>query len=252
LNLISTTFKNGPTGLLVSRLPCPIVLHLNCEGRSEDDYVHVLSAAHQLGIYNLLIVRGDGYEKASASSSSDRRPIFSSVLDLLAFIRRRFSGQFCVGVPVYPSDSSDERRLRNAIDWLKLKVNVGAEFIVTQAISDYEEFKRFVTELRNQGIDLPTFAGLLPISNSKTYLALKKFGKCGLDIVNEDAIRLCHANDDHEGILQASLDGNVNVAERCLHDQSASALHIFTLNNIAVTVKLVQSVNLSRTTNEQK
>lgn len=94
--------------------------------------------AKQLGIRNLLALRGD-----PPIGKTDWEPIengFNYAVDLIKFIRATYGDYFCIGVAGYPEVHLQASNRDDDIKYLKDKVDAGADFIITQLFYDNEIF----------------------------------------------------------------------------------------------------------------
>ncbi len=74
----------------------------------------------------------------------------------------------------YPEKHVESPNLRKDLEYLKLKVELGAEFIITQMFFDVEYYKDFVKRVREIGIDIPIIAGIKPIESKKSLYTIPK------------------------------------------------------------------------------
>src|SRR5690606_40538381 len=58
--------------------------------------------------------------------------------------------------------------------WLKKKVEMGAEFIVTQMFFNVEKYKEFVNTCREHDIHVPIIPGLKPLTTKKQLITLPR------------------------------------------------------------------------------
>ncbi len=74
---------------------------------------------------------------------------------------------------------------------MKQKVDMGAEFIVTQMFFDNNKYIEFVKKCRENGIDVPIIPGLKPITSSKQLISLPKVFHIDLPEDLSEAIQSC-------------------------------------------------------------
>ena len=152
----------------------PAVPHLICSGFTRSETEYALIELSFLGINNLLILRGD---KAKHDARYTPEPGgYTHAIELEEQVHRFNEGYFmddvrmelaktpfCYGVAGYPEKHFEapnpEEDLRN----LKLKVDAGASYIVTQMFFDNSKYYDFVARCRAAGITVPIVPGIKPI-----------------------------------------------------------------------------------------
>ncbi|MEN8243180.1 MAG: methylenetetrahydrofolate reductase, partial [Chloroflexota bacterium] len=117
-------------------------------GLSPAEISAVLDSYQELGIENILAVRGDpphGDEPFTPHPES-----FPYASDLIAYLRPRYD--FCLGAAGYPEAHIDAESAEKDLEFLKLKVDNGAEYIITNYCYDNQLFFDFVERARGAGI----------------------------------------------------------------------------------------------------
>lgn len=76
---------------------------------------------------------------------------FQHADDLVRYIRRQHGDYFCIGVAGYPTPHVDSTSQDDDIQWLKVKCDAGADFIITQLFYDVEGFEDWVRLCRRSG-----------------------------------------------------------------------------------------------------
>ena len=152
-----------------------IVPHVICGGASRSKVESELLDLHFLGIRNVVALRGDALpgqrffvpEKDGFSHSSELVNMIAHLNKgqyLDPTVRKGTATDFCVGVAAYPEKHYEAANLDTDIEFLKKKVEAGADYIVTQMFFDNDSFFRFVDGCRKAGIDVPIIPGLKPMS----------------------------------------------------------------------------------------
>jgi methylenetetrahydrofolate reductase (NADPH) len=173
-------------------------------GLGPREIASVLEGYAALGVENILVVRGDPPRDPDFRPQPDS---FSYASELLAFIRPRFS--FCLGAAGYPEGHVQAPDLEHDLDFLKRKVDAGAEFILTNYFYDNRFFFHYVDRCRARGITVPIIPGVMPVYSAKMTETLA--ATCGASI--PDSLRKSLAELPAED-KPAALNFGIEFAER--------------------------------------
>ena len=132
---------------------------------------------------------------------------------------------FCVGVAGYPEKHCEAANLSTDIEYLKRKVDAGADYIVTQMFFDNNKFFSFVEKCREAGITVPIIPGIKPISTQKHIELLPK--AFSIDIPEELMKELlkCRTN---EAIYRLGIEWATLQCKELL-ENGARAVHFYTM-----------------------
>ena len=169
-------------------------------GLGPEEINSVMEGYCGIGVDNILVVRGD------PPRDPDFRPHPGSMAyasDLLAYIRLRYP--FCLGAAGYPEGHvRSESRDRDA-DYLRLKVDRGAEFILTNYFYDNRYFFDYLERCRKRGVTAPIIPGVLPVYGIKTTYSLA--ATCGASIPDGLKQELSKfGEDDREAVIAFGID----------------------------------------------
>ena len=136
--------------------------HLTCVSSSKETVVRQIAAIKKAGIENVMALRGDipAEHVHEDRSHWDYRYATDLVRDLKAM------GDFCIGGACYPEIHPDSDNQKNDILHLKEKVDAGCEFLTTQMFFDNHLLYNFLYKIREAGITVPVFPGIMPITNA--------------------------------------------------------------------------------------
>ena len=152
-----------------------IVPHVICGGASRSKIESELLDLHFLGVHNIVALRGDALpgqrhfipEPDGYNHSSELVAMIDSLNHghyLDPSVDKGVPTDFCVGVAAYPEKHYEAANPETDLQYLKEKVDAGADYIVTQMFFDNDKFFNFVERARQAGITVPIIPGLKPIS----------------------------------------------------------------------------------------
>ena len=177
----STRKRPGTVGIcsaIQNRYNVDAVPHIICGGFTVEDTEDALIDLNFLGIDNVLLLRGDGIKSEPRFVPEEGGHIYAT--DLVKQVVEMNKGHylddelkdtmptnFCIGVAGYPEKHFEAPNIKSDLRWLKKKVELGAEYIVTQMFFDNSKYFDFVKKCREEGINVPIIPGLKPIATSK-------------------------------------------------------------------------------------
>jgi len=193
-------------------------------GLGPDDITAVLDSYQAMGIENILVVRGD--PPREAEEFQPHPDSFPHASDLLAFVRPRYD--FCMGVAAYPEGHIEAESKAKDLEYLKLKVDTGAEYIICNYFYDNRYFFDFLERCRATGIQLPILPGVMPIYSVKMMDILANL--CGATITPEirDGIAALPEGDTG-ALLGFGIDFAVRQCRELL-EAGAPGIHIYTMD----------------------
>ncbi len=190
------------------RYGIPAVPHIICSGYSKIETEYALIDLNFLGITNLLVLRGD---KAKHDNKFIPNPNGHSHASELQIQINEFNkglfidgtqmdintgDSFSYGVAGYPEKHEEAPNIEMDINWLKAKVDNGAEYIVTQMFFDNQKYYDYVARCRAAGIEVPIIPGIKPIVNLNQLTVLPKV--FNVDLPTELATELLKCKNDTE------------------------------------------------------
>ena len=147
-----------------------VVPHLICGGASTEQIESQLQDFNFMGIRNILVLRGDA--ALGEKRFTPERNGYAHADELVAAIRRFEAGFgrdhiFTLGVAGYPEKHFESPNLDTDIQYLKKKVDAGADQIITQMFFDNAVFYDFMRRCREAGITVPIVPGIKPLSTAR-------------------------------------------------------------------------------------
>ena len=140
----------------------PTLAHLTCISSTRQTVAERIADMKAHGIENVMALRGDLTQemKEHGLGERDYHYAFELVRELKA------SGDFCIGGACYPEVHPESADSREDIRHLKEKVDAGCDFLTTQMFFDNSLYYSFLYRVREAGITVPIFPGIMPITSA--------------------------------------------------------------------------------------
>jgi methylenetetrahydrofolate reductase (NADPH) len=213
--------------------------HLTCVNATVEELRQVLLQARELGINNILALRGDPPGAGGEFKKTEGGFEFS--YQLVRFIKEM--GGFGIGTAGFPEGHIACKEGRE-VDWdrLKAKIESGADFVLTQLFFDNRDFFRFRDYLAKKGVTVPVCPGIIPILSAHQ---IKRFtALCGAELPAPLLASLeTYANND-----EACADFGIEYATRQCEELlrgGVPGLHFYTLNKARSTLQVVRNLSLA-------
>ncbi|MCW1360326.1 methylenetetrahydrofolate reductase [NAD(P)H] [Campylobacter sp. CCS1377] len=145
------------------------IVHLPCIHFSKEEIAKFLTHCKDRNLKNILALRGDMSKDLKASKD------FSYASDLVEFIKQ--NGDFNIFGACYPETHNESKNCIEDIHNLKIKVDKGADKLITQLFFDNNDFYNFKQNCALSGIKAPIYAGIMPITNKRQILKITQL--CG-------------------------------------------------------------------------
>jgi methylenetetrahydrofolate reductase (NADPH) len=237
---LKTTSTMGIADIMLNYCGLDTMLHITCCRMSPDEICVHLDKAKDLGLKNLLALRGD----PPADVEEWQPPVdgFAHAADLVRFIRSRYGNYFVIAVAGYPTGHPDCPTYEQDLRHLKDKIDAGADFIITQLFFEAKVFLKFVEDCRNIGIDCPIIPGIMPIQAYQSIMNIVRISKLRMP---EDLITaLLPFKDNDEAVRNYGVEHCTKMCRELLDSGLVNGLHFYTLNREFATVKILQNLGL--------
>jgi len=163
--------------------------------------------------------------------------------ELVRFIREQ--GDFCVGVAGFPEGHIACKDGKYA-DWnyLKGKVEAGADFVLTQLFFDNDDFFQFREHMtRKLGVSVPIVPGIVSILSAHQ---IKRFtALCGAKMPAPLLAKLESLEHDDAAVSEFGIEYATRQCQALLKE-GAPGIHFYTLNKSASTVRILENLGLGK------
>ncbi len=235
-----TRMRPGTLGICAAiqyKYSVDTVPHLLCGGYTKEETEYLLIDCMYLGIQNVVALRGDAmkgekYFKPALGGHSYASELVEQI-DALRCGRylnedtgyKGCATDFCIGVAGYPEKHIEAPSINYDLQMLKKKVDMGADYIVTQMFFDNQKYFDFVKKAREKGITVPIIPGIKPVSTKKHLQLLPQAFKIDLPepLINE--VAKCS---DNNAVRQVGIDWAVHQCKELL-DFGVPVLHFYSM-----------------------
>lgn len=203
-----TRMRPGTVGICASikhKFDVDTIPHVLCGGFTKEETEYLLVDCHYLGIDNIMALRGDAmkdekYFEATTGGHNYASDLVGQIKDmncgkyLHEVIETDHHADFCIGVAGYPEKHMEAPSLKTDLKWLKHKIDLGADYVVTQMFFDNDKYFEYVEEARLAGINVPIIPGVKPIAIKKHLQMLPQIFRIDLPQDLIDAVEACENN----------------------------------------------------------
>ena len=217
-----------------NELNTPTLAHLTCVGSSKDNIDEKLVQLKENNIQNILALRGDIIDKEKFANKEDL--LYAS--ELIEYIKQNYD--FCVGAACYPEVHPESKNQNEDINYLKLKQDMGADFITTQMFFDNSIFYNFMYKLRSAGVTIPVVAGIMPVTNVNQLKKIKELSNA--NIPSKFLSIADKFQDDKDSMKQAGIIYACNQIIDLISN-GVNNIHIYTMNNASVAKQIMQNMS---------
>lgn len=247
-DFISVTYGSGGgrrdrtveiASIVKNKFKIECLAHFTCIDSSNSDTNDLISSLSNIGIDNILALRGDIPIDFQRKDRSEL--LFAK--DLIKNIKN--TGGFCIGAAAYPEGHIECNSLDLSIMHLKEKVDSGADFLITQLFFDNETFYNFKDKALSKGINIPISAGIMPVLNKNQIKRITELSGASLP---KKFIRIL---DKYEYNPEALKEAGIAYATEQIIDLLAwgiEGVHIYTMNKAEVAKRIVSNIKEIRST----
>ncbi|TDK49678.1 methylenetetrahydrofolate reductase [NAD(P)H] [Antarcticimicrobium luteum] len=205
-----------------------VAAHLTCVNATKEETLEIADGFAKSGVTEIVALRGDPPKGEGRFTQYPGG--FANSIELIEALAA--TGRFKIRVGAYPDVHPEAASAQADIDWLKRKLDAGADEALTQFFFESETFFRFRDACEKAGIDGSRITpGILPIENWK---GARNFARgCGTTIPQwvEDAFEKA-TRDGREDLLATAICTELSSE---LIEGGVERLHFYTMNRPELT-----------------
>jgi methylenetetrahydrofolate reductase (NADPH) len=239
LEKLTTRKRPGTVGIcaaIQNHYKVDTVPHIICGGFSKEETENALIDLNFLGVDNVLVLQGDAIKtEAKFIPEPDGFRYASELLEHVVNMNKGIyldeelhepsPTNFCIGVAGYPEKHFNAPNLKTDLKYLKLKVDMGAEYIVTQMFFDNKKYFDFVDKCREAGINVPIIPGIKPLTGKAQLTILPQIFHIDLPEELADEAEKCK---DNAAIKQVGIEWAIGQSKELIK-YGAPTIHFYSM-----------------------
>lgn len=248
----STRKRPGTVGIcaaIKNRYNVDAVPHIICGGFNKEETENALIDLDFLGIDNVLVLQGDAIKSEAAfAPEPDGHRYASELLEQVVHmnsgkyldeeLQKSTPTDFCVGIAGYPEKHFGAPNLKTDMKYVKMKVDMGAEYIVTQMFFDNKKYFEFVDLCRAMDIKVPIIPGIKPITTKKQTTVLPRVFHIDLP---EELVDAVDSAKDNAAAKQVGVEWCIQQSKE-LMDKGVPVLHYYSMGKSDPIYKIAQGL----------
>ncbi|MEG0238104.1 MAG: methylenetetrahydrofolate reductase [NAD(P)H] [Clostridium sp.] len=205
--------------------------HLTCISSRKEDIDIITEHLELEGVSNILALRGDGESNLNID--------YKYATELIDYIREK--NKFNIISACYPEGHIENKGLEEEIMNMKRKVSSGTTSFISQLFFDNNLYYNFLEKTRNNGIEVPIQAGIMPVINKKQIDRISSM--CGASIPT----KFRKIMEKYEYNSEALREAGIAYAVEQIIDLASSGvdgIHLYTMNNPYVARRIKENVDI--------
>lgn len=211
------------------------LMHLTCAGSTREVLDEIFEDIKNREIDNVLLMRGD---KREDLEDSQQFPSFKYANELIEYARQKYD--FSIGGACYPEGHIQSKSVTQDLFNLRNKVNAGTDFLVSQFFFDNDKFYKFVADARSVDINVPIFAGVMPVLNKNQINRMVQLSGASLPEKFKKVL------DRYEHNPEALRDAGIAYASEQIVDLLSSGvdgIHLYVMNKPIIAKRVYENIN---------
>lgn len=213
------------------------VAHFTCVGHSEKEIDSMLGLMKENKLENILALRGD--PPVNQPDFDFGKNVYKYASELIAHIKSK--DNFCIAAAAYLEGHPENKTLKEDRQYLKEKVDAGADYLMTQFFFDNRLYYDFVDKIQSIGIKCPVVPGIMPIFKADQIKTMT--AKSGCSLPAKLVLMMDKYSDNADDLVKAGIE-YASTQIRDLIDNGADGIHLYTMNRPKSTRDIMEQAGL--------
>ena len=213
---------------LIKETKLNVAAHLTCVNASINEIDEVIENYMNVGVRHIVALRGDMKDLGQFIPHPQG---LNNSIELVKHIKDK--GEIKVSISGYPEQHPESQGIATDVNFIKSKVDAGADQIITQFSFQAENYINYRDTLVNKGVNIPIIPGIMLI---KSFKGIKNMSnKIGIKVPNwvDNIIE----NETEEGQKIIAEDFAKTQSEE-LAKNGFEQLHFYTLNESEIMINI--------------
>lgn len=209
--------------------------HYTCVNATKEKIAYDMRVLQDMGIQNVMLLRGDKpKDEEFVFPNPDG---FNYGSDLIEFVKSEYD--FCVGAGAYPEKHTEAQTLEEDLENLKIKVDAGADFLVTQMFFDNNYYYEFMNKVEQMNLNVRVIPGVIPVTN---FGQISRFAKMiGASVPESMAKEFAKVENDTNAMYNLGVERAIAQTKDLLNN-GAPGIHFYTLNKSRASIEIYESL----------
>ena len=208
--------------------------HLTC-ANPPDETRRILNWMEREGVANVLALRGDPPAPGEAFHPAD--PQLAHGSDLVAFVRGN-GYRLGIGAACSAEKHPESPDLEHEFRYMRLKVDAGADFLITQLFFDNRHYFELVKRARAAQIKVPIVPGVMPVPSRRSLAYVTAMSGATVPSSLQQAI---DEQPDDEAIRKVGVQHCIAQCVELL-EAGVPGLHFYTFNRARAPIEILAAL----------
>ena len=220
--------------MIKNELGTASIAHLTCASTTKEKISEMLERFKENNIENILALRGDLPENLNERVGD----YYEYASDLVKVIKAH--NCFDIGAACYPEGHPESSSPEEDLENLKYKTDCGVDFLTTQMFFDNDVFYDFLNKARQKQINVPIFAGIMPITSINQVDRIIRLSGARMPTELESVFE--KYKNAPNNLQKATLDYAVRQINDLL-ENDVKGVHIYTMNKPYVAEAVLKGIS---------
>ena len=222
--------------------------HIISQGFTKEETEYALIDLSFLGVTDLLLLRGDSKKLDAQQRAMDSHKYSTGLQEQvnnfnvgISIDGSEFTPSevpFSYGMACYPEKHEESPNMESEIFYTKMKVDNGADYLVTQMFFDNSKYFEFVDKCRAAGIEVPIIPGIKPIHLKSQLTVLPRIFRTDIPEDLEKELRKCETDEE---AVEVGVEWSIKQCKE-LMAAGVPSIHFYSMNAVDSVRRVAQQI----------